>query len=310
MKKLIPYILLLVISCTGSEQLKTSTNVAKKDSNSVKLCSSSEIKYGLIRGKIVNGRSEPSINGKVEYKFVEGELIFYISKSEKQDTINGDTDYWYNVENQDGEKVWVFGKFIKVLEPNVFDYCIYENIIKKEINPRLWSEKNPETREKGDDLFFLIKFERVDFNNKKYYIIRFRRKGRDPFSGNQIVDGGSSSIFGIYNNEIKYIRGVSNYNLKYSFYDLENDGYTEFFIQNRITSLIIISEKGKKNLSPGWGFGGKMPDELLDSYLEVKEIVPGKECEIIKHYRFAKDQPMRVTRFKWDGQKFVEGPIE
>ncbi len=310
MKKIILFVLLVFVSCAGGVNVKSDSKSISNNFNSDKFCSSKEIKYGLINGKIINGRKESSINSKVGYKFREGELVFYISKSEKMDNINGDTDYWYKVENQDGEMLWVFGEFIKILDPKIFDYCVYEKILTKEVRPTRWSEKNPETREKGDDLYYLIKFERVDFNNKKYYIIRFRRKGRDPFSGNQIVDGGSSLVFGIYNNQIEYIRGVSNYNLKYSFYDLDNDGYTEFFIQNRPTSLIAISEKGKKNISPGWGFGGILPSKLLDSYLEVKDIIPGKECEIIKHYRYAKDQPMRVTKFKWDGQKFVEGPVE
>lgn len=310
MKKLIFCFFVIVISCSSGGSIKSNLKADSKNNDFENICDSKVIKYGLINGKIVNGRKEPSIKSEVAYKFKEGELVFYISKSDKQDIVNGDTDYWYNVENQDGETIWVFGRFIKILDQGNFAYCAYEKIIDKEVRPKRWSEKNPETREKSNNLYYLIKFERVVFNNKKYYIIRFRRKGRDPFSGNQIVDGGSSSVFGIFNNTIECIRGVANYDLKYSFYDLDNDGYTEFFIQNQPTSLIAISEKGMKNISPGWGFGGKMPDELLDSYLEVKEIVPGRECEIIKHYRYDKDQPMRITRFKWDGQKFVEGPVE
>lgn len=288
MRKLIICLLLLAISCTSagkmnqvSEQNKKSNETISKwtkKSKEIKVeCEPGKIKYCLISGKIVNGRKEPSIKSKVDNKFREGELVFYISKSETQDTINGDTDYWYYVEKQDGNTSWVFGKFIIVLDTKNFDFCIYEKIMKEEIRPRRWSEKNPETRKKGDIFYSLIKFEKVDFNNKKYYIVRFHMKGGD--TEYSFIDGGSSSLFAIIDNKIEYITGISNYNLKYYFYDLDNDGYTEFFIQSRPTSIIVKTEKGNKNLSPGWGFGGKFPSDLLDSYLEIKEIIPGKNVK-------------------------------
>lgn len=316
MKTIKWFLFLIILSCSSAvkldsniEKLEPSINASMRGVAELKSCKSETIKYGLISGKIVNGRNEPSINGKVEYKFIEGELVFYISKNEKQDTINGDSNYWFRVENQFGKQSWVFGKYLILVNPAVYEDCIFLNIIKNSYNIQIsrWTEKGYSD---GFRFYYGFKLERKDFNNKQYYVLRYRGKDNDGSTGYNTIDYGDSALYALREGKIEYVKGISNYDVRYTFYDLDNDGYTEFFIQNHIYSLIILNEKDKKNISPPWGFGGILPSKLLDSYLEVKEIVPGKECEIIKHFRFAKDQPMRVTKFKWDGQKFVEGPVE
>jgi uncharacterized protein YgiM (DUF1202 family) len=61
-------------------------------------------------------RDSPGIEGKILYKLSKGEIVRILDKSKKQETINGTTSFWYQVEDWDRLEGWVFGKYLDIHE--------------------------------------------------------------------------------------------------------------------------------------------------------------------------------------------------
>jgi hypothetical protein len=63
---------------------------------------------GEINTARLNVRSEPSAKSEAAGQVVEGDRIFIYERSEKKETIGGDSGYWYRI----GEGEWVFGAYV------------------------------------------------------------------------------------------------------------------------------------------------------------------------------------------------------
>ena len=63
-----------------------------------------------IWGDKVNIRSKPSLKGDVIMQLNNGEVVYVKKQTEEYETINYDTDCWYQIE-VDGKRGWVFGTF-------------------------------------------------------------------------------------------------------------------------------------------------------------------------------------------------------
>ncbi len=71
-------------------------------------------------GNNVNLRNSPGIEGKLVGKIKEDEILIQIEKSMDTSQIGDVRDYWYMVANLSGLRGWIFGKFLKQVDPSDF----------------------------------------------------------------------------------------------------------------------------------------------------------------------------------------------
>ena len=69
--------------------------------------------YAVITSSHLRLRTEPSVKSKAVTTLWQGYILEIISKSSKMDNVEGEDNYWYQV-NYDGLKGWVFGSYIKL----------------------------------------------------------------------------------------------------------------------------------------------------------------------------------------------------
>jgi hypothetical protein len=65
----------------------------------------------------VKVRATPSPSGQEVTRLFIGTALRELGRSERQEAVGGQTDYWYRVATPEGQEGWVFGSFIQPLEP-------------------------------------------------------------------------------------------------------------------------------------------------------------------------------------------------
>lgn len=93
-------------------------------------------------GDNVNLRDSPGLTGNPAGKTIKDEVLIQLEKS--MDTMQvGDTrDYWYRVATLRGVKGWIFGKFLKPLDPDLLNKESKEETWAMEDNFDSWSDSN------------------------------------------------------------------------------------------------------------------------------------------------------------------------
>ncbi len=68
------------------------------------------------------------------------------------------------------------------------------------------------------DFIMDLKLERKDFNNKQYYVLRYRGKENDGSTGYNTIDYGDSALYALREGKIEYIKRISNYDVRYNYF--------------------------------------------------------------------------------------------
>lgn len=110
MKKLIFLLFVALIfypSCFGKKDNKLTielpiTQVLEQSAN-----------YAVIISSHLRLRPEPSVKSKAVTTLWKGYILEILSKSSKQYSVEGATDFWYQI-NYDGITGWVFGAYIDI----------------------------------------------------------------------------------------------------------------------------------------------------------------------------------------------------
>ncbi len=71
-------------------------------------------------GDNVNLRNSPGLEGKLVGKIKEDVILIQLEKSMDTSQIGDTRDYWYMVANLSGLRGWIFGKFLKPVDPGDF----------------------------------------------------------------------------------------------------------------------------------------------------------------------------------------------
>lgn len=259
------------------------------------------VPYGIIIGDNVNMREKPTPTAKIVYRFTKKDIVFFVERSEKEEEMNNEKYYWYRVKTQKktiGSKVgWVYGKYFKLLDDNASEEDkILKKLIDKEFYDQLFC---------GPTYYYNPQLKIIQLNKKKYYLLICQARDDTEY-----LDYGWRLIY-TYDKKIKdyiYERGHGIDSNEY-FYDLDDDGYAEIFLYDEEYRYIIVmySEKLKKDI-----FKYSLPfmpfyqgKRINNSWVELKEIEPGKKCEIVVHLQEDKNGPMREIIYRWNGETFV-----
>jgi len=71
--------------------------------------------WAVVKSPLLRVRDQPSSQATVLAHIRMGVVVEVISKSEKEDTVENETSYWYRV-NDEGLKGWVFGSYISIFD--------------------------------------------------------------------------------------------------------------------------------------------------------------------------------------------------
>jgi len=71
--------------------------------------------WAVVKSPLLRIRDQPTDQGTVLAHIRMGVVAEIISKSDKEDTVENDTAYWYRV-NYEGLKGWVFGTYISIFD--------------------------------------------------------------------------------------------------------------------------------------------------------------------------------------------------
>ncbi len=71
--------------------------------------------YGVVSSNYLRMRTNPSRSSEVMAGLTKGTVVQVLSSTEKEETIETATSYWYRID-LDGLKGWVFGAYLKILD--------------------------------------------------------------------------------------------------------------------------------------------------------------------------------------------------
>ena len=71
--------------------------------------------WAVVKSPLLRVRDQPSGQATVLAHVRMGAIVEVISKSDKEDTVESETSYWYRV-NYEGLKGWVFGSYISIFD--------------------------------------------------------------------------------------------------------------------------------------------------------------------------------------------------
>ncbi len=71
--------------------------------------------WAVVKSPLLRVRDQPSGQATVLAHIRRGVVAEVIGKSDKEDTIENDTSFWYRM-NYDGLKGWVFGSYISIFD--------------------------------------------------------------------------------------------------------------------------------------------------------------------------------------------------
>lgn len=89
--------------------------------------------YGIIQADDINIRVEPHIKAKVIGKLERYEFVYCIGKTQEKEKINEEEEYWYKIHNCDNKEGWVYGKYIRYIDPTKEPDKYFKIIIEEEI---------------------------------------------------------------------------------------------------------------------------------------------------------------------------------
>jgi uncharacterized protein YgiM (DUF1202 family) len=72
----------------------------------------------VVKSPLLRVRDQPSDQATVLSHVRMGAVVEVIGKSDKEDTIENETSFWYRV-NYEGLKGWVFGSYVAIFENRV-----------------------------------------------------------------------------------------------------------------------------------------------------------------------------------------------
>jgi uncharacterized protein YgiM (DUF1202 family) len=71
--------------------------------------------WAVVKSPLLRVRDQPSGQATVLVHIRMGAVVEVIGKSDKEETVENDTSFWYRV-NYDGLKGWVFGSYISIFD--------------------------------------------------------------------------------------------------------------------------------------------------------------------------------------------------
>ncbi|HEB09947.1 MAG TPA: SH3 domain-containing protein [Spirochaetales bacterium] len=71
--------------------------------------------WAVVKSPFLRVREEPFADAKILTHVRRGAVLEIISRTEKKETVENDSSYWYNI-NYEGLRGWVFGSYIEVLD--------------------------------------------------------------------------------------------------------------------------------------------------------------------------------------------------
>ncbi len=71
--------------------------------------------WAVVKSPLLRVRDQPSGQATVLAHVRMGAVVEVISKSDKEDTVENETSFWYRV-NYEGLKGWVFGSYVSIFD--------------------------------------------------------------------------------------------------------------------------------------------------------------------------------------------------
>ena len=71
--------------------------------------------WAVVKSPLLRVRDQPSSQATVLAHVRMGAVVEVIAKSDKEDTVENDSSFWYRV-NYEGLKGWVFGSYVSIFE--------------------------------------------------------------------------------------------------------------------------------------------------------------------------------------------------
>jgi len=71
--------------------------------------------WAVVKSPLLRVRDQPTGQATVLAHVRMGAVVEVVNKSDKEDTIENETSYWYHV-NYEGLKGWVFGSYISIFD--------------------------------------------------------------------------------------------------------------------------------------------------------------------------------------------------
>jgi len=71
--------------------------------------------YGVVDFAYIRVRSEPTSDASLVTMLRSGSIVEIVTSSSSEETIEGKTDRWYQIEYQ-GRRGWVFGSYLKIFD--------------------------------------------------------------------------------------------------------------------------------------------------------------------------------------------------
>jgi hypothetical protein len=247
---------------------------------------------GIVSGKVTNVRSSPSLKGKRLIKCTLGEPVLTFGKSKTKMRIGGDRFYWIKIKTQDHVEGWIYGKYVQVLDDAVKGRAVHlKRFVEREFKEYLFSPNHH-----FSDLVLSIR----TFQKKPYGILSF------TWQHDEVTSRGYY-VYAMNGDHAKIAETQSG--SRHLFYDLDSDGYAEIITlgKKNPTSIYVFSEKSRKSIF-GYSLYADGPfqplDRIYDSHIEVRDIVPRKNCEIVVHIRKKPGASVEKRHYRWDGTTF------
>jgi uncharacterized protein YgiM (DUF1202 family) len=102
-------LLTIILICCGS----------KKDEQAFRLPATPVLSirssWGVVNSNYLRLRVKPSTSSKVLDGLTKGTIVKILSTTEKKETVEDETDYWYRV-SLEGLEGWVFGAYMSIID--------------------------------------------------------------------------------------------------------------------------------------------------------------------------------------------------
>lgn len=102
-------LVVLISSCYNQEPV----NPPLLPSNSV--IETSDV-WGVVTAESLRLRLQPSLRAKILSNLSRGDVVKILKRGEVQESINGETDFWFKV-TIEGVSGWVFGSHLELVRP-------------------------------------------------------------------------------------------------------------------------------------------------------------------------------------------------
>lgn len=272
--------------------------------------------YGIIQGDNVNMRAKPDVKSKVVERLEKHEFVYCMDKTEGKSRIGNEEEHWYKVKDCDGKEGWVFGKYIKCLNPSIEPDKYYRKMIYVDIVERSLCKTE-----------YIIKIHKLSYEND-HYIIDFEKKEKpqyyskcecavmdiDYLSFYRIIDGIFTKT--IDTNSFEYIF-YKDYIILYS-KEFKN-GFTIFNTKEfteRLPDEPYLDIPCKYYKGTGFYLSEDVLDNIPDCNVDKKtalncmwnsemELNP-ETMEVVVNVRKEKDKLLKQERYRFKDGKFIK----